>query len=469
MITNSKVAKCLAIMLAVPVLFLSACRENPKNTAESTVSAKVEVTPKTALQSYLNNGDDTFKWEIKDTFEIGKVTAYDVLLTSQKWRDFTWKHQLTIMVPSEIDYDGALLFITGGSVKDGMPNWKTTESTGKESGPMAEMAEKNKAVLAIIRQVPMQPLYDGDLVEDQLISYTLHQYKNDKDLTWPLLFPMVKSAVRGMDAVQEFSKQTLKKDIKGFTIAGASKRGWTTWLTGANDKRVNAIGPMVIDVLNMPVSLDYQLTAWGDYSIQIEDYTKLEIPQSVATPEGSALTQMIDPYSYRDKLTMPKLIFIGTNDEYWPVDAIKNYIDSIPGKNFIQYTPNAGHDLAGGAKALKALSAFWEYTLEKKPYPELKYQLNADKTSATLSVESDSNELVSAYLWHADSEDRDFRDEKWDSIPLKPSNKGAVKEKISFPKKGFKSFYIDLEYKDPNGGTYTKSTRMYLANVNEVL
>lgn len=469
MMTTSNAAKFMAMVLAFPILFLSSCRENKKNTAQIVPLTEVKPTPKTALQSYLHNSDTTFQWEIKDTFAIGKVKAYDLLLTSQKWRGFTWKHQLTIMVPSEIAHEGALLFITGGSVKDGLPNWKTKESTGKESGPMAAMAEKNKAIVAIIRQVPMQPLYEGDLVEDQLISYTLHQYKNDKDLTWPLLFPMVKSAVRGMDAVQEFSKSTLNKEVTGFTIAGASKRGWTTWLTGASDNRVKAIGPMVIDVLNMPVSLDYQLTAWGEYSIQIEDYTKLEIPQSVSTPEGSALTQMIDPYSYRAKLTMPKLLFIGTNDEYWPVDAIKNYIDSIPGTNFIQYTPNAGHNLAGGAKALKALSAFWEYTLEKKPYPELQYQLSTDKTSATLSVESDSKELIGAYLWSADSEDRDFRDEKWDSIPLKPSDKGGVQEKINFPKKGFKSFYIDLEYKDPNGGTYTKSTRMYLADDDEVL
>ena len=105
----------------------------------------------------------------------------------------------------------------------------------------------------------------------------------------------------------------------------------------------------------MPVSLDYHLTAWSEYSEQINDYIKLEIPQTVNTEDGNALTQMIDPYSYRDKLTMPKIIFIGTNDEYWPVDAVKNYIKDIPGENFIHYR----HNLDGGEKALKSLSAFW--------------------------------------------------------------------------------------------------------------
>ncbi len=451
-------------------LFFSSCRENPnKGTEVATTSESPEVTPKTALESYLKTKDSVYQWELKDSFDLGEVKAYDLLLTSQQWREHTWKHQLTLFVPKEIAYDGALLYITGGSLTDGMPNWKTKEKTGSESAPMASIAHKNRAIVAVLRQVPMQPLYEGDMVEDELISYTLHNYKNDKDLTWPLLFPMVKSAVRGMDAVQEFSKKNLSKEITRFTVSGASKRGWTTWLTGASDQRVEAIGPMVIDVLNMPVSLDYHITSWNEYSVQINDYIKLEIPQTVNTEDGNALTQMIDPYSYRDKLTMPKVIFMGTNDEYWPIDAIKNYINDIPGENYIHYTPNAGHNLAGGEKALKTLSAFWGQTLAKKPYAELNYELSTDKTSATLSVESDSEDLKGGYLWLADSEDRDFRDEKWDSIKINVSKEGKALEKILFPKKGYKSFYIDMEYADPNGGTYTKSTRVYLTDDDEVL
>jgi PhoPQ-activated pathogenicity-related protein len=457
------------ISLAAAIVFLVSCRENSGKNVQTAVVEEVVVSPKTALESYLKTPDDSYAWVVKDSFEVDEVMAYDLLLTSQKWREHTWKHQLTIFVPKEIAYDGGLLFITGGSLKEGMPNWKDKEKNGSESGPMAKMAEKNRAIVSVLRQVPMQPLYDGNLVEDQLISFTLHNYKQDKDLTWPLLFPMVKSAVRGMDAVQEFSKQNLNKDISRFTVTGASKRGWTTWLVGASDKRVEAIGPMVIDVLNMPVSMDYHLTAWNEYSEQINDYIKLEIPQTVNSPDGNALTQMIDPYSYREKLTMPKLIFIGTNDEYWPVDAIKNYIKDIPGENYIHYTPNAGHDLDGGESALKALSGFWGQTLAKKPYANMNYELSTDEDSATLFVASNSEDFKNAYLWSSDSDDRDFRDEEWKSIKITPAQGKETTQKISFPKKGYKAFYIDLEYADKNGGTYTKSTRMYLADDDEVL
>lgn len=211
---------------------------------------------------------------------------------------------------------------------------------------LGTIATKNNGIVALLKQTPNQPLY-GDLTEDEIISYTIHKFKEDGDgILWPLLFPYGKGCpAKAMDAVQEFSKKELHHDINRFVVSGASKRGWTTWLTGASDPRVVAIAPMVIDMLNMPVNLDYQLKMYKGYSIQIEDYVKLGIPQSVHSDKGNAATTMIDPYSYRKKLTMPKMLFMGTNDEYWTVDAIKNYIDSIPGQNHIHYVPNAGHDL----------------------------------------------------------------------------------------------------------------------------
>ncbi|SHJ29616.1 PhoPQ-activated pathogenicity-related family protein [Pseudozobellia thermophila] len=462
-LTLNKLLLCLVVVGAS----LFSCKQAKKDTMGLKSENVPEVTPETALENYLDTEDGAYEWTVKDSFDLDGTMAYDLLLTSQKWREHTWKHQLTILVPDNVSYDGALLFITGGSVKDGEPKWKSLDKDDKVA-PMALMAAKNKAIAAIIRQVPMQPLYEGDLVEDQLISFTLHNFKKDKDYTWPLLFPMVKSAVRAMDAVQEFSKG-IDKEVNRFTVTGASKRGWTTWLTGASDQRVEAIAPMVIDVLNMPVSLDYHIEAWNEYSVQINDYIKLEIPQTVNSEDGQALTQMIDPYSYRADLTMPKIIFIGTNDEYWPVDAIKNYIDDIPGENYIHYTPNAGHNLDGGERALKALSGFWGQTLAKKPYDDLTYNLQFDDSTATLSVGSKTDNLVSAFLWSTNSTDRDFRDEEWKSIPLKPSDDGTVTQKIRFPDAGYKAFYIDMEYKDANGGTYTKSTRMYLADDDEVL
>jgi len=431
-----------------------------------TSNGQKALTPETALEGYLNNGDKRYQWELKESYSLGDVKAYDLLLTSQQWHEYIWTHQLTILVPKENAFDGALFFIIGGSNKKGLPNVRGKDD--KFLQELSSVATKNKGIVALLRQAPNQPLY-GDLTEDALISYTLHKFKEDGDYSWPLLFPMVKSAVRGMDAVQEFSKSVLKHDVNRFVVSGASKRGWTTWLTGASDKRVVAIAPMVIDILNMPVNLDYQVKMWKEYSVQIEDYVKLGIPQTATSEKGQAITTMVDPYSYRKKLTMPKMLFMGTNDEYWTVDAIKHYIDSIPGQNFVHYVPNVGHDLGDKRQAIEALSAFFGQTLTGKPYPVCQPVLTYSKKGIGLKVNATSDALVDAILWSTNSTDTDFRNEKWEGKSLGLKKKSSVITTTqSFPTSGYRAFYLDLKYKDANGGEYTESTRMYVADNDEV-
>ena len=110
------------------------------------------VTAETALQSYLNNEDTTAKWELIDSYQIDEVIAYSILLTSQTWQGIIWKHELIVFVPITIDYDGALLFITGSSIKDGIP--KISKQNDATSKQMASLANSNRAVVALLKQVP---------------------------------------------------------------------------------------------------------------------------------------------------------------------------------------------------------------------------------------------------------------------------------------------------------------------------
>jgi PhoPQ-activated pathogenicity-related protein len=163
---------------------------------------------------------------------------------------------------------------------------------------------------------------------------------------------------------------------------------------------------------------------------------------------------------------MPKLIMIGTNDEYWPVDAIKNYLDSIPGENFIHYVPNAGHGLGDGEQAMRALSAFFGRTMSAAEYPVCKWQISENEKQSSLSVETSPDELLGALLWTAESDDRDFRDEAWSSTNLDAANQKNIEVTVDHPESGYRAFYLDLRYSDPNGGEYTKSTRVFVADEN---
>ncbi len=442
-----------ALISLVLLLALSACSDNNS-----------PVAPDTALQRYVQTRDKDFSWEVKEEFESDGINVVLIRLTSQKWREYPWVHQLTIISPDDMDSDGALLFITGGSNKDGEPRWQGRDNELLKI--MSMIAAKNRALVAIISQIPNQPLYD-DLTEDALISFTLHNFKSDRDFTWPLLFPMTKSTIRAMDAVQKYSRRELKHRISRFVVSGASKRGWTTWLAGSQDPRVVAIVPMVIDVLNMPVNIPYQKEVWGDYSIQIEDYVKLGIAQDLNTAEGQELTTMIDPYSYRAHLTMPKMIIIGTNDEYWPVDAVKKYFNDIPGENYIHYEPNVGHGLGDGVGAMKALSAFFNIVINNGRHPACEWQVSSDTIKTELTVKA-SPELKKAMLWICDSPDRDFRDNQFISSDIESGSSPEIRIKVDHPDSGYRAFYIELVYPDPVDGVYSKSTRMFVADNDEL-
>ena len=433
-------------------------------------SASAQIAPALALKHYINNSDKSFKWELRDSLRCENTTAYRLRMQSQTWREFAWIHELVVFVPDKLTNDEALIHISGGSANEttGEPNYHKWEDS--LIGFMSGIASRSEAVTAILWQVPRQPLYGGKY-EDVLVSYTFHNYQNDKDQTWPLLFPMTKSVIRAMDAIEEFAdNRQLAVKPSRFVTNGISKRGWTTWLTAASeDKRVVAIAPMVIDILNMPVSVPYQRHMFGSYSIQIQDYVNLGLTEELVTPAGKELVAMIDPYSYRDKYTMPKMVFFGTNDEYWTVDAVKNYIDGIPGKKYISYTTNAGHGLGDKTAAVNALEAFFRQTIDGMEYPKFDYKIKEKQGSATLTIKTDKALLENIIVWEAVSENKDFRKSEFIPTAMGISHKGKVKVKISYPASGYKAFLVMAKYKHPNGGEpYNITTRMFTADSNEV-
>jgi PhoPQ-activated pathogenicity-related protein len=166
---------------------------------------------------------------------------------------------------------------------------------------------------------------------------------------------------------------------------------------------------------------------------------------------------------------MPKFIFNGTNDEYWPVDAIKHYIEDIPGENYLHYVPNAGHGLGDKKQAIQALSSFFAETLQKTGYPECSWELKENEREAVFKIEVTKEKLAGVFLWTCNSNDRDFRDNEFISQPVEVEPEDCIYVRVNYPDSGFRAFYIDLLYPDPNGDIYSKSTRMFVAGPGEVL
>jgi PhoPQ-activated pathogenicity-related protein len=261
-------------------------------------------------------------------------------------------------------------------------------------------------------------------------------------------------------------------DLKDFVISGASKRGWTTWLTGAADPRVKAIAPMVIDTLNMPAQMKHQLACYGKFSEMIKDYEDRNLLPMPDTAEAKKLWQMVDPYMYRDKITMPKLIINGANDPYWTVDALNFYWNDLKGEKAVIIVPNAGHNLAqkfddgkfdplrSVSRAVNGIAAFTRLQAAGRSMPEVTWQ-HTDTQDGQLRVTMVTPSAPKlARLWVAKSDSRDFRKSKWaeQKADVAPNGKLAMGV-CPRPDAGWLALYGEVDYEE-GGLTYSLSTQV---------
>lgn len=384
-----------------------------------------------------------YHWEAVDQSELGGNQVTLIALTSQQWRGIEWQHQLWLIDPTQgRGASQALLFIAGGSwPRAGEPS----HDLPREASWFAALAQALGAPVAVLRQVPFQPLFDGR-GEDALIALTFERFLEDpNDESWPLLGPMVTSAVRAMDALQALT-QDWERPIEAFTLTGASKRGWTTWLTAAEDPRVAAIAPMVFDILDMEAQLAHQRRVWGELSPQLGDYTERGLDAQLATPAGQRLLALVDPFQQRVALTQPKLVILASNDAYWPVDASNLYWEALPEPRHLLQLPNQGHRVRDLERLIPTLVAFHRRVSEGSALPRLAWHYACDNGAIHLTVTSDIPPS-GAQAWVARAPRRDFREARWVPQPLATTDEGHAL-RLSLPEAGYLALFGELRFDD---------------------
>jgi PhoPQ-activated pathogenicity-related protein len=413
----------------------------------------------TALDRYVHAPDPSYKWELVSTIPGEGFKAYVLDLTSQTWKppvepDRTiWKHWLTIVVPDKVNYTTGFLYITGGNNRSKAP---------EKADPMiVDIATTTNSVVAQLNMVPNQPLSfpdakKKDMVEDEFIAYTWDKFLRTGNDLWPARLPMTKSAVKAMDAVQEFMKGDAggKLTIANFMVAGGSKRGWTTWTTAAVDKRVVAIAPMVIDLLNNEKSFEHHYMAYGFYSPAVKDYENLDIMKWNGTPQMKALMKIEEPYEYRDRLTMPKYIINAAGDQYFLPDSSRFYFDDLKGEKYLRYVENTDHSLKN-SDAREGLIAFYDAFLKKQARPKFFWKFEDDGSIKVTTVTKPSE----VKLWQATNpEKRDFRlmsiGPAYKSTVLTEDKDGVYIGRVEKPPTGYTAYFIELTF--PTGIKYSE-------------
>ncbi|MEN8255858.1 MAG: PhoPQ-activated pathogenicity-related family protein [Verrucomicrobiota bacterium] len=413
----------------------------------------------TPLDDYVAKPDTNYAYHVAGVIDGSGYTAYNLSMVSQQWRCGSevdrplWRHWLTVIKPDEVSGSTGLLWISNGVIGDGPP--------AVDEG-FAKIAVESRTVVAIVKDVPNQPLRFKDETfprsEDDIIAYTFDKYLNGGDAEWLLLLPMVKSVVRAMDTVNRHIDTVTSGavSVEKFVLAGGSKRGWATWLAGAADPRVAAIAPAVIDVLRLDNQMKHHHGAYGFYSDAIAPYEKMNIFDRLGSPKGKELSAIVDPYSYIDRLNMPKLVINGSGDQFFLPDSSRFYFHDLKGPKFLRYVPNADH----GLDALGPLAAFYHTILDSRPMPEFSWSISSDGDCITVRTVTSPVEVK---VWRAKNKSaRDFRLEtigsKWRSTSLEANKNGEYVASVAMPAKGWTAFFVELVFDAGHGMTHVLTT-----------
>ena len=408
----------------------------------------------TALDKYIASQDDNFSYK-----EVAKIpgegyNTHVIRMVSQHWlaeaevKNPEWWHWLTLVVPEGVSASTGLLFIGGGSRNRDQPQ-------GADDLTI-QTALMTRTVVANLHGVPNEPMeFVGDnfgpRTEDELIAYGWRQFLEGggktEDAKWLARLPMTKAAVRAMDVMEAVTSDILPNPVEKFVVAGGSKRGWTTWTTAAVDDRVVAITPIVIDLLNVVPSFEHHWRVYGFWAPAVGDYIREGIMEWQNSREYDALLALTEPYSYRDRYTMPKMIINATGDQFFIPDSWQFYWKDLPGEKHLRYVPNSEHSM-DGTDALETLVAFYSHIVTETPRPDFDWEV---KDGTIIITPDPAFPPQSVTLWQAHNPDaRDFRVDvigrTYEPSLVTPEADGSYKLSIEAPEQGYSAFFGELTF-----------------------
>ena len=190
----------------------------------------------------------------------------------------------------------------------------------------------------------------------------------------------------------------------------------------------------------------------------VKDYVEHGIMEWQGTEEYKKLLDIVEPYSYRARLTMPKYMVNSAGDQFFVVDSSQFYWNDLKGQKYLRYVPNTDHVVTRRSDAGQSLASFYEAVVRDWKRPEFDWSISKDGVITVTSKDNPS----AVKLWSATNpEARDFRLEQigpaYKAQDLAPESANKWVVKLQKPEHGYSATFIELTYPTP-GGTEWKFT-----------
>jgi PhoPQ-activated pathogenicity-related protein len=180
------------------------------------------------------------------------------------------------------------------------------------------------------------------------------------------------------------------------------------------------------------------------------------------TPQLRALAKIEDPYSYRSRYTMPKLIINAAGDEFFVPDSSQFYFGDLPPEKYVRYLPNTGHSLNGqGGTAPDTVLAFCRSIIDQTPLPAMTWHFEGNDTIVVRT----SAVPAAARMWEAlNPNARDFRVETigkaFNYHDLSDHGNNTYVAQLAPPNRGWRAFFVELAYPTASGKQFKMTTEV---------
>lgn len=80
-----------------------------------------------------------------------------------------------------------------------------------------------------------------------------------------------------------------------------------------------------------------------NFSVRYSNFPIQKLYLRIDDPNMRPMMDLIDPFTYKDRFTMPKVVISATGDEFFMPDDINLWWDEMPEPKFIRMMPNTDH------------------------------------------------------------------------------------------------------------------------------
>ncbi|MDM3887455.1 PhoPQ-activated protein PqaA family protein [Pseudomonas sp. BCRC 81390] len=359
-----------------------------------------------------------------------------------------WEHDVELHRPLDAVPGKALLVVNNG-VRHG-----PAQAPDYTREVLRELALETRTAVVMISDVPNQYVTFDDaeqpMREDDAVAHTWAHSLRGAAPELPLHVPMAAAASRAMDLAElELRKQGLT--VEHFIITGASKRGWSAWLTALADERVMAIVPSVIGIADTSEMLrGLRMRYGGHWPLALWPYQQAGVLQQLGSPAFDRLMSMMDPMQYLNepgqRLAMPKYLISASGDDFFAPDPVTDYQQRLPGQTSLRVLPNSDH---GGVRQAVLSTLVPAVTRLRDGVSLPSVQMSANMQSGNFDVDL-SEPPVALKVWTASNRrDRDFRHAcgvRYQSETLVPAQHFTLQRLP--PAEGWQAHFVEARFAD---------------------